>query len=113
MAEPRLKTEFWAAALMRRWNNGADVTAMLVKRGDRDAGAVVLKISRLDGTAYVLDQTTTAEGRRAWLRATGAGAIADTDAEAYIRRQLKRDPDLWVIEIEDRHGTFQPDEPVV
>jgi hypothetical protein len=112
MAEPRLKTEIWVAAMLRRWNFGADLAAMLVKRGDGDAGAVVLKVSRLDGTAYVLDQTTAADGRRAWLRATGAAGIADAEAEAYIRRQLKRDPDLWVIEIEDRRGTFAPDEPI-
>jgi hypothetical protein len=84
-----------------------------VRRGDGDAGTVLLKISRLDGTATVLSQTVNAEGRRAWLRGTGAAPIADADAEAYIQRQRKRDPDLWVIEIEDRRGLFAPDEPVV
>jgi hypothetical protein len=55
----------------------------------------------------------TAEGNRAWMRGTGAAPVADADAEAYIQRQRKRDPDLWVIEIEDRRGLFQPDEPIV
>jgi hypothetical protein len=113
MPSPRLKTEIWASALLRRWNNDMAVVATLVRRGDNDAGTVLLKISRLDGTATVLSQTVNAEGERAWLRGTGASPVADAEAEAYIQRQRKRDPDLWVIEIEDRRGLFAPDEPIV
>jgi hypothetical protein len=112
-AAPRLKTEIWAAALLRRCNDRIDMAAMLVRRGDADAGAVLLKLNRLDGTATVLSQTTTVDGERAWLRATGAAPVPDAEAEAYIRRQLVRDPDLWVLEIEDRSGVFAPDEPVM
>ena len=43
----------------------------------------------------------------------GAAPVADAEAEAYIQRQRKRDPDLWVIEIEDKRGLFAPDEPVI
>jgi hypothetical protein len=110
---PRLKTSVWAAALLRRWNHHTAVVATLVRRGDADAGAVLLKISRLDGTATVLAQTVTAKGERAWHRGTGQAPVADAEAEAYIQRQRKRDPDLWVIEIEDRSGLFEPDEPVI
>ena len=113
MAAPRLKTDLWAAALLRRWNHHTAVVATLVRRGDADAGTVLLKIARLDGTATVLSQTVDREGERAWLRATGAVPVADAEAEAYIQRQRKRDPDLWVIEIEDRRGLFAPDEPIV
>jgi len=110
---PRLRTGVWAAALLRRWNQHTAVVATLVRRGDADAGTVLLKINRLDGTATVLSQTVSVDGNRAWLRATGTTPVADTEAEAYIQRQRKRDPDLWVIEIEDRRGLFAPDEPVI
>ena len=113
VAESRLKTDVWAAALIRRWNGHPDVVATLVRRGDSDAGTVLLKIARLDGTAVVLSQTTTALGTRAWMRGTGTAPVKDAEAEAYIQRQRKRDPDLWVIEIEDRRGLFETDEPVV
>lgn len=113
MPAPRLKTDLWAAALLRRWNHDTAVVATLVRRGDADAGSVLLKISRLDGTATVLSQTVTAAGERAWMRGTGAAPVADSEAEAYIQRQRRRDPDLWVIEIEDRRGRFAPDEPVL
>lgn len=113
MSDVRLKTDLWATALIRRWNGHPDVVATLVRRGDNDAGTVLLKIARLDGTASVLSQTTTSMGARAWMRGTGVAPVADAEAEAYIQRQRKRDPDLWVIEIEDRRGQFAPDEPVI
>lgn len=113
MSDPRLKTDLWATALIRRWNGNPDVVATLVRRGDSDAGTVLIKIARLDGTASVLSPTTAAAGTRAWMRGTGAAPVSDADAEAYIQRQRKRDPDVWVIEIEDRRGLFAPDEPVI
>ena len=112
-AAPRLKTDIWAAALLRRLNSRTDMAALLVRRGDPDAGTVLLKLNALDGTATVLSQTSTAAGERAWLRATGREPVADAEAEAYLRRASARDPDVWIIEIEDRLRQFAPDEPVL
>ena len=97
---------------MRRCE-AAGLAAYLVRRGDADAGQVFLKVARLDGTATVLSQTIGRDGARAWLRGTGAAPVADAEAEAYLRRQLQRDPDAWVVEIEDRRGLHALDEPVI
>src|SRR5204862_4112383 len=46
----RLKSEIWVKAYLRRCQvEGA--AAVLVRRGDTDAGAIYIKVSRLDGTA--------------------------------------------------------------
>jgi hypothetical protein len=60
----------------------------------------------------VLSPSNGGDGTRIWLRATGAAPVAEADADGYIARQVKRDPDLWVIEIEDRHGRHCLDDPV-
>src|SRR2546427_3906367 len=46
----RLKSEIWVKAYLRRCQHEG-AAAVLVRRGDTDAGAIYVKISRLDGTA--------------------------------------------------------------
>ena len=103
MTEPRLKTLIWVQALIRRAElSGA--SAFVARKGEIDAGAVLVKVSLLNGTAVVWSSSTGSDGGRRWIRGTGAEVVADVDAEAYIERARARDADLWVIEIEDRQG---------
>ncbi len=109
----RLKSGIWVAAYIRRVQiEGAQegAQAMLRRRGAEEAGAVFIKISRLDGTAAVFapaPQTAFDEARpsdRAFIRALKTEASAEADAEAYLARQIKFDPDVWIVEVEDRGG---------
>ena len=102
MSEPRLRPELWVKAVLRLCAT-RDLPAFVVKRGDADAGAVLLKLNRLEHGAVVFSQTRDMDGQMTWLQAT-VGAVPDSDAEAMIARHLDRDPDLWVVEIEDRQG---------
>jgi hypothetical protein len=108
---PRLKAGIWVRALIRRVE-AAGAAAFVVRKGDETAGVVLVKLSTLNGQASVLSPSTGLDGGRLWLRATGAAPVEDADAEAYIARQLSFDPDVWVIEIEDRAGRHFLDEPV-
>lgn len=101
--EPRLKTSIWVQALIRRAEIGG-ASAFVARKGEPDSGAVVVKVSPLNGTALVWSSSYGSEGERRWITATGAGFVSDSDAEAYIARSRSRDSDLWVIEIEDRQG---------
>ena len=106
----RLKTEVWAKAYIRRCT-GENIAAVIVRRGDNTAGTVLLKINRLDGTCAVLAPTVGDDGTRAWFVAT-KDFVTEETADAYVARQLKFDPDLWVIEVEDRQGRNWLTEPV-
>lgn len=103
MSQPRLKTRLWVQANLRKCAIDG-LCATVARRGDDDAGAVLLKINRLDGGFAVLAQARTAEGEAAWIRGTGPDPVDEAAADAYIARQVRRDSDLWVVEIEDRAG---------
>lgn len=108
---PRLKAEIWVKALIRRCEV-AGAQAMVVRRGDAQAGVVLVKVNRLDRTASVYSPARAGDGSLVWLPATGAEPIPEPDADAYIERQRKFDPDLWVVEIEDRDGRHFLQEPL-
>jgi hypothetical protein len=105
----RLKSGIWVAGYIRRAQiEGAQ--AVLRRRGADEAGAVFIKVSRLDGTAEVFGpapQSTFDEARpsdRAFVRSLKAQPASEADAEAYLARQIKFDPDIWIVEVEDRGG---------
>ena len=109
--EARLKAGVWVKAHLRRCAVEG-IQAVIVRHGDDTAGSVLIKLNRLDGGCMVLSPSNRGDGVRIWLRATGAGTVPESDADGYIARQVKRDPDLWVIEIEDRQGRHCLDDPV-
>lgn len=99
-----LKTDFWASALIRR-ATGAGAFAGVVRKGDADAGAVLVKVATLDGRARLYAPARDGEGERIWLDLS-AGALGDVEADvdAAIRKRTLTDPDLWVVEVEDKQG---------
>jgi len=98
-------------ALIRRIEV-AGANAYVVRKGSEEAGAVLLKVSRLDGTCYLLEQARRGEGDLVWLKPLG-DSVDDTRAATYFERQLRFDPDLWIVEIEDHAGRSFVDEPIV
>jgi hypothetical protein len=101
--EPRLKTDIIVQAALRLSTQQA-IPMVIARRGDGDAGTILVKLNKLDLGCIVLAQTRTPGGELAWLKATGENAVQEAEADAYIDRQVKRDPDIWVVEVEDRAG---------
>ncbi len=99
MTEPRLKAGLWASAALRRAHQ-LGRSGMVLRRGDADAGGILVVLRDRDGRMVVLAQARTLDGEPAWTRGTGAAAVDQEGADAYVARQLGRDPDLWVLEIE-------------
>jgi hypothetical protein len=109
--EARLKTGIWIKALIRRCDLSAIPVAVLA-RGDGDAGAILLKFNGGSTGCSVLTQVRGREGELLWMRATGPVPVAEADADAYIARQRGRDPDIWVVEIENGTAETVIDGPV-
>jgi hypothetical protein len=105
----RLKSSIWVAAYLRRCQ-GAGAFAVMRRRGAEEAGAVFIKIDRLDGTADLYGRAPQSAfdeahpSDRAFMICLPAQPVPDADAEAYLARQLRFDPDVWIVVVEDRAG---------
>ena len=98
MAEARVKTGLWVQAALRR-GNAAGRYGMVLRKGDPDAGGVLVVLHGKLGM-MVLSQSRGAEGEMVWLRGTGAAAVDQAAVDAYVQRQMGYDADLWVLEFE-------------
>jgi len=108
----RLKAGIWVQVQVRLCDlNG--ISLFVLRKGDADAGAILLKLGRKDGAAEVLTQVRTPEGKTGWMQGAGGGEIPEQVADAYIDRQVGRDPDLWVIEILDPDNRYQLDGEII
>jgi len=104
----RLTAEFWVHAYLARLRVH-DIPAFVVAHGDDTAGAVLIKLSTLDGNATAYQRGfDIMSGARHWSELT---AGSEPEVDAAIARQRSFDPDLWVIEVEDRAGRHLLDEP--
>ena len=97
-----LSADVWVSALMRRVGQAGSF-AYIARRGERQFGAVLVKVMNLrTRETYVLREAQQQEGETVWMRPVGA--LAESDLDAWIARQASHDPDLWVVEIEDAEG---------
>lgn len=105
MTEARLKAQVIVQSAIRRASMRG-IAATVARRGDPDAGAVYVKINRgRDAGCTVLAPARDYECEvTLWRPATGNDPVPEADADAYIERERRIDPDLWVLEIEDREG---------
>jgi hypothetical protein len=96
--EPKVKAAIWVSMAIRL-SDMAGRPAAVLRKGDPDSGGILCVLRGREGIV-VLSQARDAEGRAAWLRSTGTTAVAQDIADAYVERQVSRDPDLWVLEFE-------------
>jgi hypothetical protein len=105
----RLKSGIWVAAYIRRCGVEG-VFAAVRRRGAEEAGAIYVVVNRLDGTADIYSPAPQAAfddgmpSDRAFSPALAALPAPESAIDAYIARESRFDPDLWVIEIEERSG---------
>jgi hypothetical protein len=104
----RLTARIWIDAYLTRLRL-QDIPAFIVAHGDDTGGAVLVKLSTLDGRAQAFQRSfDIMTGERQWMT-LAEGEEAEVDAA--IARQRGYDPDLWVVEVEDRQGRHLLDEP--
>jgi hypothetical protein len=98
MTAPRVKAALWVQMALRMGDaDGRPGT--ILRKGDPDSGGILVVLHAGHGMA-VLSQVRAADGEAAWMRATGAEPVDQAAVDAYVARQLRYDPDIWVVEFE-------------
>lgn len=106
MTEPRLKTEIRVSAHLRRARAGG-AFATIARKGDPDAGAVAVKVYFGARKAQLFVQSRDLDGNFLWRDPfEGDPQAEETEprVDAWLAKEISIDPDLWIVEIEDREG---------
>lgn len=98
-----LPTGLWVSAHIRRCS-GSGIPVYVVKRGGEDRGTVMVRICIPGKGSRLLTQSRDLDGNSCWLDPHDGVLVDETAANGYIRQAVDADPDLWVLEIEDKEG---------
>jgi hypothetical protein len=105
-----LATDIWVSALIRRAEQEG-AFAVVARKGDARAGAVLVKVLNTGaGSVHLYSEATRMDGQQIWMQP--ARSTEERELDGYIDRAIRVDPDLWVVEIEDRQGRHFLTEPV-
>jgi len=109
MRAHRLKTYIWVQTQQRLCDQKG-LPFYVLRKGNQDAGAVIVKINGLKGLCKVFSQAIKPNGEPAWQSWSINGEQAlEAEADTYIENQIKIDPDIWVIEINDQKDVYKLD----
>ncbi len=103
----RLRAEMWVMSYVRRVGaTGAGV--YIVQRGDFDAGAIFIRLNLLNGTSRLFGPAPAgldeASSDRRWSERLDGEPRDDREVDAVLMREREFDPDIWIVEVEDRSG---------
>ncbi len=111
MLDDRVPTHLLVGAGIARCNAEGVPVAVRFK-GERMSGVLLVKIDRFRVGCRLRLQQRDLDGALGWASPLAEETVSEADAEAYIARARDRDPDLWVVEVEDPTGRnpFDPAE---
>src|SRR3979490_1465022 len=104
----RLKSSIWVAAYLRRCQTEG-VFGAVRRRGAEEAGAGFVKGALLDGNAMLYipappagyDESSPIERM---FTPNSPAPVPEQSVEERLAREIRFDPDAWIVETEDRAG---------
>jgi len=97
----RLTSSFWVQAYIKKLNL-LGVPAFVVSHGDDTAGAIIIKVNKLNGDAVLFERSFSLDKNlNQWSKFESGD---EKELDELLSRQLSRDRDLWIVEIESREG---------
>lgn len=111
MSDERLPTALWVEGHLQQLTLRG-IPFYYIHKGAYAGGMVMLKLAAPGEGCDLLQQQRDLDGNLGWMKLFKGRTVEESEADAYIQRAISRDPDLWVIEIEDREKTNPFEGPV-
>jgi len=108
MHNAELKPSVWIPALIRRAQS-AGAFATIIRKGDPDGGTALILVRQKDGLTTLYRPVRNMSGQRVWWP---KGPLPEQDHNPYVFARVDEDPDVWIVEIEDRDGRHFLTEPI-
>ena len=103
----RVKSEVWVRAYLRRCQ-AEGIPVVIVRRGDEAAGAIFIRVDTLDGNVSLFGPAPSgsagSETDRRWVNCFTSRRTTAEEAARYLAREIDFDPDIWIVEVEDKAG---------
>ena len=100
MSSARVTSELWVSALRKRLEAKA-IPIFIIKKGDKKAGAIIIRVSNLCGRSKVFVQEPNLDNERRWMELSNG---SDSEMEEVLRNQQKFDEDAWILEVEELYN---------
>ncbi|MEN2494747.1 MAG: hypothetical protein TECD_00655 [Hyphomicrobiaceae bacterium hypho_1] len=109
----RLRSEIWVKHYLRICQARL-IHAVVLRHGDDDAGAIYIKVNCLDGSAKLFSPAPSISHERTpcqtWMAHMHDNGNEEKIVDDFLNKQVQFDPDLWIVEVEDKHGRHYLDE---
>lgn len=100
MTDDRIPTHLLMDIHLRRLTTEG-VPYYILNKGAPASGTILLKLNNRQNGCVVLQQQRDLEGVMGWMKLFKGQVVEESEADAYIKRAVDRDPDVWVVEVEE------------
>lgn len=97
----RLPTHLEVSGLMRRAEAEGGF-AMVLAKGERDAGTLLVVFLKRDGTGVAYERMPQLDGTRGWSMSKAQDPADRPGFSEFLERRKAQDPDLWIVELDVR-----------
>jgi hypothetical protein len=101
--EPRLPAHLEVGALIRR-TQAEGGFATVLKKGERDAGTILVVLTQKGTNPRVYERMPRADGTREWVLSRGENTENKDEMEDWLSRRARQDGDLWIVELDVANG---------
>jgi hypothetical protein len=103
LGEPRLPAHLEVAGLLRQVQAAGGFAAVLHK-GERDAGTILVVLTKNGANARLFERMPSTSGVREWQLSSTETPENKLEFAEYLARRGAQDPDLWIVELDIANG---------